>query len=78
MTAKRLEELRKKFNSGSGTIQDVGEILVELFQSVSTHMKELKGIAKDQNSNQELIYCELQKFEEAFNPIYTIIQSDED
>jgi predicted nucleic acid-binding Zn-ribbon protein len=78
MTAKRLEELKKKFNSATGNIQDIGELLAEFFQSFSAHVKEIKGQIKEVQANQELLFNEIEELKIAMNPIYTIIHTDED
>jgi len=77
MTAKRLEELKKKFNSNSGNMQDLGELLTDLFQSFSSHMKELKGQIKEVEANQEIIFAHLEEIKQEMNPIYTIIQPED-
>lgn len=77
MTTKRLEELKKKFNSNNGNIQDLGEVLTEFFQSFSSHMKELKNQIKEIQTNQEIIFEQIEEIKQEMNPIYTIIQEDD-
>lgn len=78
MTVKRLEALKKKFNEGSGDNQDVGEILVELFQSMSSHMKDMKQQIAELKSDNELLHMELQEVKSMLNPVYTIMLEDEE
>lgn len=77
MTAKRLEELKKKFQKKEGDIQDLGELLCDFFQSQSIHTKEIKGQISEVLHNQEVIYNTLDSIRELLNPVYTIISSDE-
>jgi hypothetical protein len=78
MTIKKLEELKKKFADGQGTTQDLGEILTDFFQSFSSHMKDLKGQITELKNNQEILYAEIHELKNSMNPVYTIIQDDED
>ena len=77
MTAKRLEELKKKFVEGNGNLNDLGEIITEMFQSNSAHFKDLKASIKKIESNQEILYDDISKIKDLMNPVYSIIQEDE-
>lgn len=78
MTIKRLEALKKKFNDGTGDTQDLGEILVELFQSVSSHMKDVKQQMAEIQGNHELLQMELEEIKTMLNPVYTIMLEDDE
>jgi len=78
MTAKRLEELKKKFAAKEGDINDIGELLCDLFQSNSNHFKELKGQNAEIKSNEEIMYDDIQEIKELMNPVYTIIHHGEE
>lgn len=73
MTNKRLEEIKTKFESNEGTIQDINEILTDFFVSFSQHIKDIKKQLSDIQVNQQSIYKKLDALE---NPVYTFIQSD--
>jgi predicted nucleic acid-binding Zn-ribbon protein len=78
MTAKRLNEIKKKFDNNTGEIKDLNEILSDLFLSNSNHMKEIKAQLSEIQHNQEVLYREITTLKASMNPIYTIIQSDEE
>lgn len=78
MTVKRLSELKDKFKSGNGTTEDLGEILTDLFQSVSDHMKEVKANINEIKENQSLLYQEIDSIKSSLNPVYTIIREEDD
>jgi|APGre2960657373_1045057.scaffolds.fasta_scaffold366053_1 hypothetical protein len=78
MTAKRLEELKKKFTEAKGDINDLGEILCDLFQSNSNHLKDLKTQISEIKNNQEIIYEDINDIKNLMDPVYTIIQNDEE
>jgi uncharacterized coiled-coil protein SlyX len=75
MTKKRLEELRQKFQTNEGNIQELSEILIEFFLSFSEHIKDLKKQMNDLKDEQEKIYTELKQLA---NPVYTIIEGSPD
>ena len=70
MTQNQLDELRNKFINKQGDVNDLGEILCELYTSVSGRCKGIK-------SNQEAIYLDIKQIKASLNPVYTIIHSDE-
>jgi len=70
MTQNQLDELRNKFVNKTGDVNDLGEILCELYTSVSGHFKDIKA-------NQEIIYLDIKQIKASLNPVYTIIHSDE-
>ena len=78
MTTKRLEELKKKFADKTGDINDIGELLCDLFQSSSNHFKDLKGQIAEMKVNEEVIYDDVQEIKNLMNPIYTIIHHDDE
>ena len=78
MTVKRLEELKKIFEEGQGTIQDIGEIMTEFFQSFSAHSKHLKGQLSEIQSNQEILYAEIEQIKTHLNPVYTWIENEDE
>lgn len=78
MTTKRLEELKKKFADKNGDLNDIGELLCDLFQSSSNHFKELKGQNAEIKANEEVIYDDIQEIKELMNPVYTIIHHEEE
>jgi len=73
MTSKRLEELKKKFEEGKGDLNDLGEILCDLFLSNSNHLKDLKTQFVELKNNQEIIYDEIVDIKKSLNPVYTIV-----
>ena len=78
MTSKRLEELREKFAAGNGNEQDLGEIMCEMFKSVSEHMKDLKNQVGRLEINQEIIFESIESINELMNPVYSIINLDKE
>ena len=78
MTAKRLEEIKKQFENGTGELKDLNEILSDLFLSNSAHIKEIKKQLSEIQHNQEILYQSIESLKNAMNPIYTIIQTDDD
>lgn len=77
MTAKKLEEIRKKFEQKEGDINDVGEIVCDFYSATSAFLKKLEKQMLDQKTNQEIIYSEIYNIKELLNPVYTIIQHDD-
>jgi chloramphenicol O-acetyltransferase len=75
MTKKRIEELRQRFQNNEGTIQDLGEIMIDFFISSSEHIKDAKKQILEVKDEQEKIYTELKK---SNNPVYTIIEGSEE
>ena len=78
MTAKRLNEIKKKFDDNTGDIKDLNEILSDLFISNSNHFKDIKKQLSEIQQNQELLYKEIETLKDCMNPVYTIIQSDDE
>jgi predicted nucleic acid-binding Zn-ribbon protein len=78
MTAKRLNEIKKKFENNTGDIKDLNEILSDLFLSNSNHFKDIKTQLSEIQHNQEALYREIESLKSSMNPIYTIIQSDDE
>lgn len=70
MTQNQLSELKNKFINKQGDVNDLGEILCDLYASVSGHLKDIK-------SNQEVIYLDIKQIKASLNPVYTLIHSDE-
>ena len=77
MTAKKLSELKSKFENNEGSINDLGIILCDLFESMSSHFKEAKSQINTLNENQNHLFEFIDEIKESLNPVYTIIQSDE-
>ena len=78
MTSKRLEELKKKFEAGTGTTQDMGEIVCDMFKSFSEHLKDLKNQVGKLEINQEIIFESIENINDSLNPVYSIISLDEE
>jgi hypothetical protein len=78
MTSKRLEELKKKFASGTGTSDDLGEILCDMFKSFSEHLKDLKNQVGKLEINQEIIFESIENINDSLHPVYSIVHIDED
>jgi hypothetical protein len=76
MTNKRLNELKNKFVKSEGDLQDLGEILTDFYIAMSKVINELKTQNTEIQSNQEIIYEEIQNIKELMNPVFTIINSD--
>lgn len=78
MTQKRLEELKTTFKNKQGTVNDLGELICDLFQSTSKHFNDIKNLLVTQNSNDEIIFQHLESIEKELNPVFSIIKIDED
>lgn len=78
MTIKRLEELKKIFSESQGSNIEIGELLTDLFQSLSNHAKEIKLSLAEIKHNQEVIYNQIEEIKNNLNPVYTIVNTDDD
>lgn len=77
MTTKELKEIKSKFESNEGSINDLGLILCEMFESISSHMKEIKAQNNTINETIECIFEAAEEIKQGLNPVYTIIQNDD-
>lgn len=76
MTVKKLEEYKNKFSDGKGTIQDLGEVLTDFYQTFSLHMKDIKKQNEEILINQDIIFEEIKTLHSTMNPIYSIVFDD--
>lgn len=78
MTSKRLEEIKTRFANGQGNLEDLNEILSDMFSSFSAHFKEIKKELQEIKENQETLFERVDDIEEGLNPVYSIIEQNED